>query len=511
MKLLRSNPRLVASFVALVLIAAIYLPFPLKGDQAMFLYGAHEMANGARLYVDFWDMKQPGIFWFYQAAGELVRFDQIGVRTLELLWALALAVLLTIWMAPELRQQALVPWVSLYSVGIAYGATYWDTVYGGQVEFLVALPIAATLFFLLRKTGSIAARTRLDILAGVCVAIVVIFKLVLALIPAALIALIVLRAITAERQSAADVLVQRLLPIAAGFCGCIALAAGYFWAQGSLSEAWWANLVYPRLAIEEFPHAPLWRMRASIETFLIAMWPLLPLVVIGVIGGLRRRSFYVLALLVWIVAAALAVLIQVLSWWLYHFALFVIPFGLLALFGIDSCLTWLARKEIRATVRRTVAVLLCAVPLLVGVLVPALHHFSRVWLSGPPPWKNLYAFADRADRIVASLRKGAAFLNEPTAHPGAIGVLGDPRMVAVSGRRPVPEINGWTYFLPSQLAQEAEDLRQARPPYVYVSRYLAHLHTNGTPVLYQTLDELYRLRSTDEANGAWYVRRDLVD
>ena len=490
---------------------AVYLPFPLKGDQAMFLYGARELSAGARLYIDFWDMKQPGIFWFYQSAGELFRFDQIGVRTLEAVWSLALAVLVTISVAPELRQRYLVPLVCVYSVGLSYGATYWDSVYGGQVEFLVALPIAATLFFLLSKANSDKKRARFDALAGVCAGIVVIFKLVLAIVPAALFALVALRAVVAREQPVGKFLGRRLVPFTAGALGCIALAAGYLGTQGGLGEAYWTNLVYPRLAIEQFPPAPLWRMRSSIETFLEGVWPIIPLVIIGALDGLLRKRVYVLALVVWIMAAAVAVLIQILSWWLYHFALFVVPFGLLALLGIDSCLTWLAKKPVGVAARRAAAIALCALPLLPSVVAPAWHHLNRVWLSGPAPWKDLNSFADRADKIVDSLRKGAAFLNEPTAHPGPIGVLGDPRVVLISGRQPIREINGWTYLLPAQLTQEAEHLRHARPPYVYVSSYLAHLQTNGTPVLHQTLNELYRQRSTDDARGTWYVRRDLAE
>ena len=66
------------SILAVGLILLLYLPFPLAGDTAMFVYAARELSEGARLYVDFWDMKQPGIYWFYQAGGEIFGFDSIG-------------------------------------------------------------------------------------------------------------------------------------------------------------------------------------------------------------------------------------------------------------------------------------------------------------------------------------------------------------------------------------------------------------------------------------------------
>ena len=52
--------------VALVgLLALLHLPYPFDHDQGLFMAGARAMADGARLYVDFWDMKQPGIYWYY--------------------------------------------------------------------------------------------------------------------------------------------------------------------------------------------------------------------------------------------------------------------------------------------------------------------------------------------------------------------------------------------------------------------------------------------------------------
>lgn len=499
------------AFAVVILLMAVYLPFPLKGDQAMFLYGARALSEGARLYSEFWDMKQPGIYWFYRVAGELFGFDQVGLHMLELVWFVALAIVLTAWLAPALRHHALIAWISLYSAGVAYGTTYWESVYGGQVEFLVALPIAATLYLLSKPAESVSQRTSFVALAGACTAVVAIFKLILVIIPAALIVLIVLRAILFRKASVRRVFLEQLIPIGVGFFVVLALVIAYLWVQGSLGDAYWANFVYPTLALEAFPHAPPWRMRASIETFLGAMWPLIPLVILGVLDGVRRRSFHVLALVVWIGAAAGAVLIQLLSWWLYHFALFVVPFGLLALLGIDACLVWLSGRSMSAFASSMAVTLLCAVPIAICVLLPTLRQLDRVWLSGAPPWSSLQSFASRADPTVNALREGATFLDAPNAAAGPIGVLGDPRVIWVTDRRPVLQINGWTYFLPGQLAAEAAALRQTRPPYVYVSSYLEHLHTNGTPVLYQTLNELYRQRSTDTARGTWYVRRDLIE
>ena len=60
--------------IAVTLIAglgALKLLTPLDGDQALFLYFAQAIDNGERLYVDVWDMKQPGVFWFYWLGGRI--------------------------------------------------------------------------------------------------------------------------------------------------------------------------------------------------------------------------------------------------------------------------------------------------------------------------------------------------------------------------------------------------------------------------------------------------------
>src|SRR5512138_3054463 len=59
---------------------------PLDGDQAFFLHAARLLDAGGALYRDVWDVKQPGIFLFYEAAGRLTGFSDFSVHLLEALW-----------------------------------------------------------------------------------------------------------------------------------------------------------------------------------------------------------------------------------------------------------------------------------------------------------------------------------------------------------------------------------------------------------------------------------------
>jgi hypothetical protein len=502
----RLHAFVLASLLLAAALAAVYLPFPLKGDTAMFFYAGRALAEGATLYVDFWDMKQPGVFWFYEAAVHLFGFREFGLRLLELVWMLALGGIALGLYATELRWRALLVAVPWFSVALAYGETYWNSVYNGQLEFLVALPIGAALLCALRAVQASERRRLAFVAAGACVGVVAVFKLLLSVVPAVLILLVVLQARRSRRAAAA--------PLAAGLAWSVlgltlvlGAAAGWLSWQGAGVEAWWANIVYPGLALQAFPHAPPWRMRNSLTTFVEAMWPVLPFALIGAVDGLRRASVLTWALLLWCVVAGLAVLVQVLSWWIYHFALFVVPVGLLALLGIDAIVAWLGRRAGPAPARAA-AVVLCLVALLPTVLLPTIDQVRTVWLSGPPPWADRAAFADRADpRNTQPLRRGAAFLAAPDAQPGPIALLGNPAILLVTDRRPLLAINGWTYYLPTQLEAAAETLRRERPPYLYRSTYLEHLHTNGSRALYDAVAALYVEHARDEARGVWYRLR----
>src|SRR6267378_1235309 len=79
--------------LALVLVLGLVnLMQQLAWDQAMFALGARSMHHGGVLYRDYWDPKQPGMFFFYELAGVLFGFDAPGFHTLELIALIALSV-----------------------------------------------------------------------------------------------------------------------------------------------------------------------------------------------------------------------------------------------------------------------------------------------------------------------------------------------------------------------------------------------------------------------------------
>ena len=86
-------PHAVWSVALLVPICLVYLWFPGDGDQTVFEVGARRLSDGGVYYRDFWDIKQPGIYWFFQAWLSL-GVGVVGPRLLEIAGVLAGGVVL---------------------------------------------------------------------------------------------------------------------------------------------------------------------------------------------------------------------------------------------------------------------------------------------------------------------------------------------------------------------------------------------------------------------------------
>src|ERR1700752_3958076 len=85
------GPGVVLPLLAVAILGAVHLPTPLHGDAVLYQAGARRMTDGATLYRDFWDLKQPGIYLFHGVAGVLFGFGEFGLHGLELLVHLAIA------------------------------------------------------------------------------------------------------------------------------------------------------------------------------------------------------------------------------------------------------------------------------------------------------------------------------------------------------------------------------------------------------------------------------------
>jgi hypothetical protein len=491
----------ICGLLIVAFLAFLHLPYPFDYDQGLFAYGAKAIAGGARLYIDFWDIKQPGIYWYFAAAGSLFGFDEVGIHTFDLIWIVVLALVLqriALRAFPSTLVAVLTPAICL---GPFYAKA--DAFHITQVELVVALPLAAIMWLLL-DSGQDGRRWRFAA-AGALAIVVMLFKLMLFPIPAAMIALVLLRDRGVERVPRRELIRSYLLPALLGAAAVLAVLIACLWHLGILGASVWTSLVYPRLAIAEYGAAPFEHFLNALDWFWTAERFLLPFALIATWREIVvRRSALGMLSLAWLAVGIVMVLAQVLSWWQYHFDLFFVPMGLLAAAGVQQ-LADLARRHRYGAWAAPVA---CVLLLGLTTAVSALHKVQRFWLAGPSPFQDPIGFMSRVEPNFASVTEAIAFLDRADARPGLIANLGDPRIFLYARRPAVMSVNASAYMLTQQVEQAAETLEHDRPVYVYLGAKARVSWAHGSDAIEKLIARDYVLRLEGFRNGRWYELND---
>lgn len=447
----------------LLLIGLLHLPYPLGGDQALFMVFARAMDQGATLYVDYWDLKQPGIFLFYWAAGKLMSFTEQGLHLFELLYLLAASCFIAA--TAPLRRPWLVP---LAAYGTYYCASGWAEL--TQVEILVSLPVYFCLWVGTRRDE----RAWVLGLAGVCIGAVACFKLVLAPLPA----LLVLAGVRRMRS---------WFVVAAASVATVAPVLLWLAWRGALDDLLWTTFVFPRESVGKRGIKDLPMLLNSARWFFVHFAPW----VIGAAAAIpwllrARNRFFVLAA-AWAGIGLALITAQVLSWWPYHFELIMLPVALLAVAAIEQL-------PGRWPVAAVAAGLLLYSPQMVRKL-------------GPLRWQAGDEYRQTISPVYADAWRETRFLFEADATPGPVYVLGNPVYLWLSARPQVPHLDGWAaqYRSPAQWRSFAEDLRRTQPRYVFIESAYAELIPKFSPETAQVLAEDYRVKSQSAA-GTWLTR-----
>jgi hypothetical protein len=493
---------------ATALLALLQLPFPFSSDQALTLVGARAVDEGATLYVDWWDIRQPGAIWFYGLAGRLFGFSEFGVHLLELLW-MGAAALVVLGVARRMfANPGLAALAPLLTIGMYYAwASPWELT---QAEALALLPLSVCLYAAVRDDGSAPRRAVMSwwALFGLAAVGAALFKSVILLVPAALAAAAWALALRAGARFA-DVAAQRVLPAAGAAALALAAVALYFQSLDALDELYWTTFTAP-LILSELPGASYRSLFAAGATFLLPWGAALPLwcIALGVSGASRarrRESFCHLMLLAsWMVGGAAAILVQRHDPGPYHFLLLLVPLGLLAIRGAEVSLGELAlagRREMRAGVQ--ILLLL----LLVGLAIPVVGKLQALWAARAQPGALADAYRSVLMPSYASSLRAAAALEQDSARPGAAFVFGDPLILARSGRLQAIPLRGSSlqFMLPRHWQELPVLLEQAAPAYVYVDRSLLEELRVGSPSVLAWLSARYRIWWQQE-EGAWYER-----
>jgi hypothetical protein len=507
-------------WLVVALIGLTRIPFPFDGDQALFTTGAKQLSQGALLYRDFWDLKQPGIYGFYEIAGRLFGFNEVGIHTFEWFYMMAFAVVLVLALRQYYHHPVAIGVLPLLTVGTYYAACRsWHLT---QVEALVAVPLFLCFWFAygsVEKDGGISQRRSqlLLFLSGVMGGCVLLFKFVL--FPLLLVFWLTQVNFKA-RNLIPTVLLKMIPPILLGLFVCLLPAVIYFNHVGSLGLLMETSFQYPQRILTEVPDSviteeigPWWlRLHTGLLWFFPWASPLLVLSGLGFYFSPRSyRDRLTLSCVLWIGVGLLVIWLQQTSLWAYHYSLVFVPCGILAAKGVD-----IAWEHLVVSGNPGLSTLTKQGILGVALFFLLLPSFMTVTKDGLSLLRTSLGL-NEAERFVYQseinheygiLRQETAFLSRSDSLPGQIYVFGNPLMYVLSGRTQAIPINGWSleYLLPDQWQQMAAQFAKALPPYIFVIQSYDDIIAERGASVHQLIQERYRVMRQGQA-GTWYTIR----
>jgi hypothetical protein len=530
---------------------------PFWGDQALFTIYGRELARGAVLYRDVFDVKQPGIFVFYALGGSLFGFTEVGIHLFELVYWLAFSVFALKALPPYFATRWGAALVPLLTVVVYYlHAGLLDLT---QIEILVAFPILVAWWLVDRARPGTRAGVRRFAAAGLVAAAVVLLKYVYVLV---VVGFVVYALVRARRDGVTGRDLRRcIVAFAIALAVPLVVTAAYFAAFGQLGRIWWAYFELSPTSQLGGPR-PISYLVTGARRFLIGHGPALILAVLGSIETLRERARprldIVIGAVIWLTAGGIAFLIQ--GWPEYKWSLFTAPVGILAVVGLETLvgmtrsriprarwiLLWAGvvvalviaaagpPPELQTQLLSSVvigcaaaigAVLLArgargggwtlgvlSVSLAVSVgliaVVPldklerlAEHDFASTVQAREElrrSWTGSYAAAD-ADLEVLRDRG--------MLPPGPFYVFGDPVLLLRAHRSQAVPILGWgPEFLDLRAWRELHaGLRSSSPPYIVVDDYARSLIRSRYPPILRFIGSRYEVALVGQS-GTWYRR-----
>lgn len=502
----------------ILLLGVSRLAEPFTGDQALNLLMGKVIADGGVPYVDLWDLKHPGVFFFFAAGGALFGFDEVGIHLFELFWMLSLAVVVRLLAGQYLRSRVAAALSPALVVGAYYaGAT---SIHMTQTEVLVGLPLLASLATVVLALRPASRRPRLWLFAsGLTAGIVLVFKAPYAILPCLFWLLAFVEWRRERRVLTLPGVLSAVVPLLAGLLLPV-LATVLYLSRGAGFDLLWSTfVVHPREVASQSGVDPR-RLLDGSTWFVRTYGPLMLLALVGAWGRVRRGGGLLTAgLIAWAAAGAALIWMQVVSWWAYHYLLLLVPIGLLAAQGIEEL--WSMAAAVGPPQRRRLAAgtaLAAFCVLAVLQIAPAATALADTVETRPLPLDSASLRPYQAERNhdYAIAVTTTAFLQDPQSHAGPIYVFGNPLMYQIAGRPPaIPLLAPWFHPTTALWDRLVADLMDARPAYILVSDQALETMAGYNPAIQQEVEALplrleqryERLRA--DVGGTWYVRGDL--
>lgn len=497
-----------AMALALVAFGALKLVLlPFDGDQSIFLMAGETIASGGRIYVDYWDVKQPGIYLFFAAGGSLFGFTSWGVHLFEIAYWIAVSAVIWRLLAPMLVNGWLASSVPLVFLATYFGhAGRWHAT---QVEVLAAGPLAIAIILVCRALQTKQPAGWYYFFAGMCAGITFIFKLPLAPTYLALFGAVWVHLWFVDRRRDLAPYLQSCLSVVAGVCVALAPLLAWLHWQGLIGELWYVTVQYPREVIADGIPAHDGYMRAA-----AGLWFLISAVaglcfVVALYLWFERRSKPLLFVLpvVCIGGIAASIAIQIYSLWEYHFQLFFMPVAFLFVVAIDRFLV-LSRRHGGG---ENPFVKAGAVALLASVVAsqamasnwrPAYQFARDVVVRG----ETFDSFLADSSRAIGQLAKIARSVDVAPGTP--IYVFGDPKLYLMMDARQAVPVPGWYWELAPQslFDRTAADLWKAQPSHIFMVDYYQTMIFETAPSIRKLLEERYEVVARTPW-GLWYGLR----
>lgn len=432
------------------------------GDQAMFVVYAREINNGALLYRDIWDLKQPGIFLFYLAGGKLFGFTEFGIHLFELLYWLTFSAILFLTLRKYFRNIIFAYLAPLSTIGVYYAVCgSWHLT---QVEGLVGFPLYLTLLAAVEsvRTQSKVSRYTLLCLSGLAGGIVLVFKLVLLPIIGLFWLTVLISSIARRDATWLKLLFRIAFPILFGIAIPVIAITLYFAWHNALSIVNYTYFEYPAQAVAAFAgENRLSILKQGLRWFITTFSPLITLIFVWgliilkdakaqnkrfvseLLFKLRQADLLTVNLILWVFAGLAVILVQRLSWE-YHYLLLLVPLGILAMKGIEAIWEQTIRiSPFFAKPLGQAVFIICLLILFIPILRLPARKFKRDYFDRMGSQaKQLWVPHDDMDEQYRQIQSEVGFLSEPNNRPGKIFVCAQPLYYYLSKRSPALASNG---------------------------------------------------------------------
>ncbi len=489
-----------------------------SGDQALFLIYSKAINNGAILYKDVWDIKQPAIFVFYLVGGKLFGFNEVGIHLFEVIYWLVFSLILIFGLKRYFTNPLFAALTPLFTIGIYYSVS--GSLHLTQTEALVGFPLFVSLLFCQKFLENPDKKSFL-FLSGLFGGIVLASKLLFIFI----LAVFWLGLLLYFKKDARRILVYSGL-ILSGLIIPIAAVIFYFALNNALNELWYVTFVYPSSVVlmptrmanrsGQLKDGLVWFVKSYFPVISLTFF-LLFLHLFSLFKDWRnktnftldRKNFIFSGLFLWVIFGFGVILMQRLSWWEYHYSLLMIPLGILAVKCVENIFEII---KINPKIERKTLFYILTAALIMPLFIPTARRFAdRI-----DQFRNIetVAIGNRELQITGaaaedykSISADTEFLR--TENPNArIFVVSNPLYYYLADKPPLFSSNGAMsdMFTGYEWKRLNREMSEKLPDYIFVEPRFLPMIAEENPTFINVLDDNYFVYMTGERSSFYKLK-----